>query len=136
MNFQPKVPTYRARIVTLAIFFAACGAIVLLSGRDPCHRGCRNSVVSCSLAGVPGETEARGLRLHRSEQAMSLLSTVAEKGIDAAQRAQAVRTPAGSARVSERLFKRSIRISRNALVIPSACPCAVVALSEAGAELT
>jgi enoyl-CoA hydratase/carnithine racemase len=67
---------------------------------------------------------------------MSLLSTVAEKGIDAAQRAQTVRPAGGIGEGIGAIFKRSIRISRNALVIPSACPCAVVALSEAGAELT
>jgi 1,4-dihydroxy-2-naphthoyl-CoA synthase len=67
---------------------------------------------------------------------MSLLSTVAEKESTRRNGRRRSGLPVGSARASERIFKRSIRISRNALVIPSACPCAVVALSEAGAELT
>ena len=37
MKFNPRFPTFRARIVTLAILFAVFGAAVLLSGRDPCH---------------------------------------------------------------------------------------------------
>ena len=56
MNFHPKFPTYRARIVTLAIFFAAYGAIVLLAGRDPCHRGRHAiavAVILSSLAVLP-----------------------------------------------------------------------------------
>jgi hypothetical protein len=36
-RINPRFPTFRARIVTLAILFAVFGAAVLLSGRDPCH---------------------------------------------------------------------------------------------------
>jgi hypothetical protein len=38
MTFNPKFPSFRARIVTLAIVFAVFGAAVLLSGHDYCHR--------------------------------------------------------------------------------------------------
>jgi hypothetical protein len=68
MTFNPKFPTFRARIVTLAIFCAIYGAVVLLSVYDPCHRG-RDAIalaVILALAAGPGEpkkTEAEKYRL-------------------------------------------------------------------------
>jgi hypothetical protein len=57
MTFHPTFPSFRARIATLAILFAIFGAVVLLSGRDPCHRG-RDAigfaVILSLLAIVPG----------------------------------------------------------------------------------
>jgi hypothetical protein len=61
MKFHPKFPTFRARIVTLAIVFAVFGAAVLLSGRDPCHRGrhaIAMAVILSALAILP-ESPAR-----------------------------------------------------------------------------
>jgi hypothetical protein len=39
MPFKPKFPSYRERIVGLAICFAVYGAALLLAGHDPCHQG-------------------------------------------------------------------------------------------------
>ena len=60
MTFHPKFPTFRARIVTLAILFAVYGAVVLLSGRDPCHRGrdAIGSAVILSLLAIVPESPA------------------------------------------------------------------------------
>jgi hypothetical protein len=68
MTFNPKFPSFRARIVTLGIFCAIYGAVVLLSGRDPCHRGRDAIVVAVILAlmagpGEPKKTEAEKYRL-------------------------------------------------------------------------
>jgi hypothetical protein len=55
--FNPKFPTFRARIVTLAILFAVYRAVVLLSGRDPCNHG-RHAIVAAvilTLMAGPGE---------------------------------------------------------------------------------
>jgi hypothetical protein len=46
MKLNPRFPTFRAGIVTLAILFAVFGAVVLLSGRDPVHHGLRAIVVA------------------------------------------------------------------------------------------
>lgn len=48
MTFKPKFQSYRSRIVGLALVAAFYGAVVLLSGHDPCHRG-RSAVV---IAGI------------------------------------------------------------------------------------
>ena len=56
MNFRPKFPSFRTRIVTLAIVFAIYGAAVLVSGHDPCHRGRHAiavAVILSSLAVLP-----------------------------------------------------------------------------------
>ena len=61
MTFNPKFPTFRARIVTLAILFAVYGAVVLLSGRDPCHRGLHAIAVAgiLSLLAFVSESPAK-----------------------------------------------------------------------------
>jgi hypothetical protein len=52
MKFNPKFPTLRARIVTLAILFGIYGAAVLLSGRDPCHQGRHAIAVAVILSAL------------------------------------------------------------------------------------
>jgi hypothetical protein len=56
MTFNPKFPSFRSRIVLLAIVFAVYGAAVLVSGRDPCHGGRHAiavAVILSSLAVLP-----------------------------------------------------------------------------------
>jgi hypothetical protein len=57
MKFNPKFPTFRARIVTLAILLAVYGAAILLSGRDPYHHGRISIMFSAivALAAIPRE---------------------------------------------------------------------------------
>jgi hypothetical protein len=68
MTFKPRFPTFRARIVTLAILFAIYGAVVLLFGSDSCHRG-RTAIETAVILGLmagPGEpkkSEAEKYRL-------------------------------------------------------------------------
>lgn len=47
--FKPKFPTFRTRIVTLAILFAIEG-VVLLAGRDPLRRGVHDVTIAAILA--------------------------------------------------------------------------------------
>jgi hypothetical protein len=39
MTFNPKFPSYRMRIATLALMSAIFGGAILFSGHDYCHRG-------------------------------------------------------------------------------------------------
>jgi hypothetical protein len=61
MTFNPKFTSYRSRIVGLALVAAFYGAVVLLSGRDPCQRGrhaIAMAVILWALAILP-ESPAR-----------------------------------------------------------------------------
>jgi hypothetical protein len=51
MKFNPKFPSYRMRIATLALMFAIVGGAVLLSGRDYCHRG-RSALVVAGIVAL------------------------------------------------------------------------------------
>ena len=37
MKFNPKFPTFRKMLATLAFLFLVYGSVILLSGRDPLH---------------------------------------------------------------------------------------------------
>ena len=50
MTFNPKFPSYRSRIAGFALAAAFYGAVVLLLGHDPCHRGKDALVVAGILA--------------------------------------------------------------------------------------
>ena len=58
MKFNPRFPTFRARIVTLAILFAVFGAVVLLSRRDPYHHGLHAIVLASILSLLPALPES------------------------------------------------------------------------------
>jgi hypothetical protein len=48
--FKPKFPSYRSRIIGFAIAAAFYGALVLLLGRDYCHRGKDAVAIAAILA--------------------------------------------------------------------------------------
>jgi hypothetical protein len=60
---KPKFPSFRARIVTLAILFAVYGAAVLLAGRDYCHRGKHALAMAAILAASAIIPESPGKRV-------------------------------------------------------------------------
>jgi hypothetical protein len=60
--FNPRFPTFRARIATLAIMFAIGGGAVLLSGHDPYHRGKDAMVIAAILALAAAVPESPGAK--------------------------------------------------------------------------